>query len=70
MRLGVELGVALDLSLEVTEGVEIMQAHELLADALHYLVVALSVCGHIFIQLIMATHQSTHGCDYSLYLHT
>lgn len=46
MRLVVKLVIALDLLLEVREGVEVMQAQVLLADPLHHLEVSLSVCCH------------------------
>ena len=56
MRLGGELLVAVDLAFEVGKGVEIVEAEELLTDAFHDAVIALSVCGHIFIKLFMAWH--------------
>jgi hypothetical protein len=49
MRLCGELLVALELAFEVGEGVEVVEAEELLADAFHDAVVALSVGAHIFI---------------------
>jgi len=53
MRLRGELLVALNLAFEVGKGVEVVEAEELLADAFHDAVIALSVCGHIFIKLFM-----------------
>jgi hypothetical protein len=53
MRLRGELLVAVDLAFEVGKGVEVVEAEELLADAFHDAVIALSVCGHIFIKLFM-----------------
>ena len=53
MRLRGELLVALNLAFEVGKGVEVVEAEELLTDAFHDAVIALSVCGHIFIKLFM-----------------
>jgi hypothetical protein len=52
VRLRGELLVALNLAFEVGKGVEIVEAEELLTDAFHDAVIALSVCAHIFINYL------------------